>query len=809
VVKGVALAALFLFPHASFALGPHECVLILNRNSSASKEIANYYADLRQIPVSNIVELDIPPAWLAAGASITPDEFRTRIYDKVNKVISSRRLPHILVWIYSADFPSTISTVPPLSLTGMTFVRGNPPSTELVQSGRWPSPLFAGPDQADGPSAPSLTMENQAIKLTTNMPLPSMMLGWRGSRGLSTSEIKDHLRNSMLSDGSAPSGTFFMETSEDIRSKTRAWQFARVKRELGQAGFDVSASAEAPSSRTPLIGMMLGRADYEPRSFGRLSSGAYADSLTSYGALFHVAEQTKLTAWLKSGAAGTSGTITEPGSLEVPVILWPKFPSARIFTHYTAGCTLLESFYLATRSPLQILAVGDPLCRPWGQAPMITLLALSGDEKAALSGKAEFMASLGGVFAGGKPDIMFLMDGRPILSPQKGDPVLGMDTTGIADGYHDLRAVAYAQGLVRHQGFSSLKFEVRNRSRSLSITGYTNNEIVSSRSTIDFRIESDNPPDEVRITANGRELARSVYATNMQIKVDSSTAGLGLIEFHAIGIYKTPELVRSKPIKLNVMDLNRAPVISTRIAATNDGGLIEAVMDARDPDGDTVSSRWHLDLIRLDMPEGRNPVEQSGIVSASPSTITLADPTNQVRLVYPLDQPNRINTLHCRFQLTGSGPVDARHRAGIIFNYQDSGNYLWWGMHGGLSAWVMQRVQDGEERIVFSRGAPLNAGVDHALAIESAGDDRLAFKADGAIIGTLDMSFAAGKCGLLAGSAAVTYQGLLVSPPLAVDSRYGGAGERIAYGASAHLNPASLSASADDGRTMTVIALTP
>ena len=57
---GTAIAVLFFAVVEVFALGPHECVIIANRNSMGSVEIANYYGDLRMVPPINMIHLDLP-----------------------------------------------------------------------------------------------------------------------------------------------------------------------------------------------------------------------------------------------------------------------------------------------------------------------------------------------------------------------------------------------------------------------------------------------------------------------------------------------------------------------------------------------------------------------------------------------------------------------------------------------------------------------------------------------------------------------------------------------------------------------------
>lgn len=73
--------------------------------------------------------------------------------------------------------------------------------------------------------------------------------------------------------------------------------------------------------------------------------------------------QTKCTQLLKAGAAGTSGTVTEPFALQ------SKFPTPYLYVHYAKGASLVEAFYQSVTGPYQLLIVGDPLCQPFSNAP--------------------------------------------------------------------------------------------------------------------------------------------------------------------------------------------------------------------------------------------------------------------------------------------------------------------------------------------------------------------------------------------------------------------------------------------------------
>ncbi len=82
----------------------------------------------------------------------------------------------------------------------------------------------------------------------------------------------------------------------------------------------------------------------------------------------HALGQTKLTEFLRAGAAAASGTVVEPYVVnESP---WQfKFPIPQLHVYYAQGLSAVEAFYLACSSPYQLLLVGDPLCQPFARQP--------------------------------------------------------------------------------------------------------------------------------------------------------------------------------------------------------------------------------------------------------------------------------------------------------------------------------------------------------------------------------------------------------------------------------------------------------
>ncbi len=86
-------------------------------------------------------------------------------------------------------------------------------------------------------------------------------------------------------------------------------------------------------------------------SGSKLVPGAIAENLTSLNGKMDGVGQTKLTEYLAHGAAGSSGAVEEPYSLQ------QKFPLPFIHETYARGATLAEAFYQSVLGPYQLLIV--------------------------------------------------------------------------------------------------------------------------------------------------------------------------------------------------------------------------------------------------------------------------------------------------------------------------------------------------------------------------------------------------------------------------------------------------------------------
>ena len=204
----------------------------------------------------------------------------------------------------------------------------------------------------------------------------STVLTYTGIRGLSGPETLAALARSAATDGTRPDGTVYLMVNKDIRSKTRQKAFPATvqalralgrKAEILEAGRD-GQDGKLPCGKNDVVGAVVGTAGFQwNKAKSTMLPGAIVEHLTSFGAFFRTAGQTKAVEFLRHGAAGTSGTVVEPFALQ------PKFPHPFLHVYYAEGCSLAEAFYQSVQGPYQLLVMGDPLTRPFARFAEVAL----------------------------------------------------------------------------------------------------------------------------------------------------------------------------------------------------------------------------------------------------------------------------------------------------------------------------------------------------------------------------------------------------------------------------------------------------
>jgi len=434
---------------SAHALGPHELLVLANKDSAESVALANRYMEWRRIPECNLVLVNLP-AKEVAGLAITLDTFRTRILEPAQKAMAERGInDHILAWVYSTDFPIRVSTPEGISLVGATFLKGEVPDAETILKAKLQSPLFAGPERIKGTRSASQTFGRAARMLGDDMPIPSVMLGFTGERGNTIDEVRAALWRGVESDATSPTGTVYLVKTGDVRSRCRDWQFSGAERELTLEDIAAEVTDVFPVGRRDVLGLMTGSASVKPETVAGFVPGAMAEHLTSFGAAFDKAGQSKVSLWIRAGATLTAGTVVEPRAM------YQKFPTARFYLYYAQGCTAIESFFLSLGCPLQILLLGDPLSAPWTVDDRVIIKGLpTGPVKENFTVSAKLKRTDPMRFYSHN---LWLVDGRVIGKGR--EQVVDMST--LKPGTHTLRVVAYSAGLVRHQVFAVESFDVK------------------------------------------------------------------------------------------------------------------------------------------------------------------------------------------------------------------------------------------------------------------------------------------------------------------------------------------------------------
>ena len=201
---------------------------------------------------------------------------------------------------------------------------------------------------------------------------PSMMLG-----APTLAAAQALIDRGLAAEASAPPGTGYLVRTMDTARSVRYVDFQALPAAwasppgLALRYIDASAAGAAQgigqgiAQPADVMFYFTGLAPVPGLDSLRFLPGAAADHLTSSaGLLPDGGGQMPVTAWLAAGATASYGTVEEPCNHP------DKFPRASLLIeHYQRGATLIEAYWKSVAWPGQGLFVGDPLARPWAQAP--------------------------------------------------------------------------------------------------------------------------------------------------------------------------------------------------------------------------------------------------------------------------------------------------------------------------------------------------------------------------------------------------------------------------------------------------------
>jgi hypothetical protein len=375
--------------------------------------------------------------------------------------------------------------------------------------------------------------------------LLSTVLAVTAGRGTTTQEAVANLRRSAAADGTRPGGTIYFVKNGDVRSTTREWGFASAVDKLKSMGVDAAIEEGIlPSKKDQVAGAMIGIADFNwPASGSTIVPGAIVEHLTSFGGVMtRGAGQTPLTEFLRHGAAGSSGTVTEPYAIQA------KFPSPFIHVHYASGTSLAEAFYLSVTGPYQLLVVGDPLCTPWRRDLKLTPEISPPDGKWQGTVTLKFTAEPAGDVKVAQYELY--VDGKRMPSPAPDTP-LTIDTTKLADGEHQVAVLGLGNDGVESVGRWTVSASVQNsESRpepSISTTAAASHPFEKS-----FEVKSECPgATGIAVYHLGRIVAR-IEGTSGTASLEPLAIGSGPVTLRPVATLADGSTSRGKPVTVAI-----------------------------------------------------------------------------------------------------------------------------------------------------------------------------------------------------------------------------------------------------------------
>lgn len=327
-------------------LGPAELGVIVNDDDPDSVAIAAYYREKRGIPAANLIHVHFMPA--------RPALTRAEFVD-IKRLVDRKTPKNVQAYALTWTQPYRVEC---MSITSAFAFGFDPAYCASTCKPTRPSPYFNS---------------NAARPWTTYRMRPTMSLA-----APSLADAKKLIDRGVAADGSDPSGTAYLVSTNDKNRNVRAAGYPAV-RGLMQPVFSTEiVEADALENKSDVMFYFTGLPRVPMLDSNRFLPGAIADHLTSLGGVLSGAGQMTSLAWLRAGATGSYGTVVEPCNFAA------KFPVPGIvMAHYLQGESLIEAYWKSVQMPGQGLFIGEPLARPF-----------AGVRHRALSGKLTLSARL-------------------------------------------------------------------------------------------------------------------------------------------------------------------------------------------------------------------------------------------------------------------------------------------------------------------------------------------------------------------------------------------------------------------------------
>ncbi len=464
----VLLTTLFIVS-GSVALaggGPRNVAVVVNKSSSVSQQVADYYINARQIPESNVCEIVCPTDelidWQTCESHIRGPirEFLSRpeMSDRIDFIVLTKGMP------LKVDVGDATGSV---SLTSI-LVDTSEPYVDNDSDGKPDNACtFASPY---GPLAYSTWGFTPPVRAFTNKLFNSDEPGdpydidkkLHLVTRLDAFDVEDIQQ--MIDDSMSPAmdGLFLLDRNSSVSGAygtannrlgtmpTSAYWY------LDYRSCDImfeDGTGDFLNNVCGIMGYFSWSSHDSQYTFEKYTSntfvpGAIGDTYYSYsGRTFTDPETTDrgplIADLLAAGLSGAGGYVSEP------YIQTATFPNT-LFDRYTQGFNLAESFYAAcSQINWKTVIVGDPLLAPYATPPMVSF----GLPDNTLSGIVN--VNVMAIDESGVDKVELYLDDILVDVDESAPFEFVIDSTAYAVGGHKIEAVAYEDSVVETQGIAT------------------------------------------------------------------------------------------------------------------------------------------------------------------------------------------------------------------------------------------------------------------------------------------------------------------------------------------------------------------
>ena len=330
--------------------GPQNVLVVVNANSKESLEIGNAYRRAHDLPYRQLLSLAAPTV-----APISYQTYLDEIENPIRVYLKNQQLSdEITCIVLTRGIPETVSLNGVRATASLLAALGLPDKGDGAD--KIANPYFQAPD-AFVHRTPALA----GVYLVTVLD------------GYHNGDIRKLISQGVAADGTAPDGRFILQTSPQSLDQAND-----LKKMLAVRNLSAEVTTALPTDRTGIMGYFSGGI-YSGLSPDFVTGcqfhpGAIADMVQSFGAAPGNFDETApplllpVSAFVKAEITGIHGVVGDAGPDAFPSYRDP----AALLGKYTGGFSLAESFYTALPYlNWQNVVIGDPLCAPYAQRPVI------------------------------------------------------------------------------------------------------------------------------------------------------------------------------------------------------------------------------------------------------------------------------------------------------------------------------------------------------------------------------------------------------------------------------------------------------